>query len=610
MTGFAAHLRAARYAKVAKELRALQVRREQHGTAAAADDAWRLMRRCTDKLGRGEDEYAPMVLDTARVSFGMHAELGRWFTAATSSLWYSVAVRTLQSEFSTREATFPDELYADMQMMAEMAVDVAHRAGTPLVGYLVAEALIGLRMGGRASAREMADALAAPDAADRLREFRQHSRELRRRATSKPADPGIDSVATLTTVVEGIVAEDLEEALERLERGYLIAGSSSACAVLAAVKTGRSVVYLAPGAVAGAAIRLNAPGTGRALCESTELPGFRTDAVRNQLETLWTKLGVPARGIRDRAVRAAHAMVGDTVWKPLLAAWPDLMGSEVALVPLGESARLPLWTAPVDDSGVPACGLMDLTVAPSGNALMLASAWPRPVREALVVADPWYDGPTGFGAMPFTVPEARRVAAAYGVEPLIVSREAGATVEERPAGQPGGVSPAAASAEGPAEGLAGGAEPAGAAEPVEPATLMASASVIHLIGHGVLEPIRPLDSAVLLGRPIPLSDLLRHDLRRGSTVVLSACHLGGIGTHLPGEQLGFPAALLAMGASTVVAGLWAVPDSEEAVALMGDFHEELVRGTTPAQAFGRAVARAAADGARPTLWGAFTHFGA
>ncbi|MER7706681.1 CHAT domain-containing protein [Kitasatospora sp. NPDC097605] len=595
--GFLASRRAAEYEKVAEDLRALQLRRHREGAAAAVDDAWRLMRRCTDKLGRGKAWYAPMVLDTARVSFGMHAELGRWFTAATSGLWYSVAVRTLESEFGKRGATFPDELYADMQMMAEMVLDVAHRAGVPVAGYIVAEALTGLRMGTRTAARELAGLLGEPDAAERLREFRRHNREIRRQALSTPKDPRIDSVETLRAAVDGLVADDVDTALDRLSKGHLIAGSSTASAVLAAVRTGRSVVYLAPGAVAGAAIRLNAPGTGRDLCESVALPDLRATAVRDRLDTLGAALAVPARGVRDRAVRSVHAMVGETVWKPLLGAWPDLMGAEVALAPLGESSRLPLYTAPVDDSGVPACGLMDLTVTPSGNALMFASAWPRPSGlEPLVVADPWFDGGRGFGSIPFTVPEARRVAAAYGVEPLLVRRDAGATGEGRLPTTSGSASPSA-----PLEG---------GARPLELAGLMASANVIHLSGHGVLEPIRPLDSAVLLGAPVPLSELLGHDLRRGSTVVLSACHLGGIGPRMPGEQLGFPAALLAMGASSVVAALWAVPDSEEAVALMGGFHEGLVEGLSPSVAFGRAVARAAADGARPTLWGAFTHFGA
>ncbi|MGW0826115.1 CHAT domain-containing protein [Streptomyces sp. NPDC002845] len=228
------------------------------------------------------------------------------------------------------------------------------------------------------------------------------------------------------------------------------------------------------------------------------------------------------------------------------------MGARVALVPLGGSARLPLYTAPVDDTGTPVCGLMDLTVAPSGNALMFAGAWPRPSRvDPLVVADPWYDDGAGAGPIPFTVPEAREVAAVHGVKPMILREEA-----KPPPPRTTGTA-CAASPGPPVPGSAALSE----AAPQELSDLMASANLIHLAGHGCLDPQNPLDSVVPLGRPLPLSALLGHDLRRGTTVVLSSCHLAGIGTRLPGEQLGFPAALLAMGASSVVAAPWSVPAS-------------------------------------------------
>ncbi|MGW2540183.1 CHAT domain-containing protein [Kitasatospora sp. NPDC001574] len=608
--GFFASRRIAEYEKVTEAVRELQRLGRREGTAAAADGSWKLMRHCFDRMARGRAWYAPMTLRSAQVSFGMHAELGQWFVAACSSLSFAAAVALMDAECTRQGTPFPEEVLPDMQMMAEMSVDVAHRAQVPLVGYLVAEALTGLQMGDRTIVREATDLLGAQNTVERLRALRHDVGHARKQARIASKTTGIDTVAALRVMADAMLADDLDKALDRLAKGHLLSGSNTASALLASVMTARSVVYVAPGVVAGAAIRLNAPGTGRDLCESVALPGLRATTVRDRLDTLGARLAVPARGIRDRAVRDVHAFVREAVWEPLLGAWPDLVGARVALVPLGESARLPLYTAPADDSGIPACGLMDLTVAPSGNALMFASAWPRPSRlDPLVVADPWFEDGEGFGPMPFTVPEARQVAAAHGVEPLLYRQDADTTDGDGDGDRDDG--------EGEGERLNGpggspappGARKDGAAAP-ELAGLLTSANLIHLGGHGVLDPTRPLDSAVLLGERLPLSALLGHDLRRGTTVVLSACHLAGIGTRTPGEQLGFPAAMLAMGASTVVAGLWAIPDSEEAVTLMTGFHQDLARGTSPSAAFGRAVARAAADGARPTLWGAFTHFGA
>jgi hypothetical protein len=595
--------RVTEHEKVMGAVKELQERAAREGTAAAVDDSYWLMRRCFTKMGVGRTWYAPMTMHASRVAFGMHADVGQWFVAAVCALSYSTAVAMVDARCTKKGMPFPEAFYPDMQLMAELSIEVAHRAGVPLVGSLVAEALTGLQMGDRTIAREVSDLLGADDTTRRLRALRDSTKQAVRQTRSMASSTaGVDSVAELRVMADQMLVRDTEEALAGLARGHILSGSNNVSAVLAATKTSRSVVYVAPGSVAGAAIRMNAPGTGRELCESVGLPALRVEAVRSQLDTLHRVLSSDApKKARDRAVRAAHAAVGDAVWKPVLAAWPDLLGGRLALIPLGDSARLPLYTAPVDDSGVPVCGLMDLTVAPSGNALMFAGAWPRPHRiDPLVMADPWFDDDSGAGAIPFTVPEAREVAAVHGVKPVVLRGEA----------EPSG----AADDRERLRGLTGPPEVTTDRHPGsgsrELPDLLASANLLHLAGHGFLDPHHPLESALFLGRPQSLSTLLGHDLRRGTTVVLSACHLAGIGTRLPGEQLGFPSAMLAMGASSVIAALWAVPDSEETVRLMSAFHRGLAGGTPPSAALGRAVALAAADGARPTMWGPFTHFGA
>lgn len=638
--GLFAARRRAEFEQVSAAIAELQrlVRRE--GAAAAADDSWKLMRRCFQKMAFGKPWYAPLTMQASRVSFGVHVDLGQWFFAACSGLSFATAVAALDADCTKRGVPFPEEFFPGMQLVSDLSADVAHRAGVPLVGALVAEALTGLAMGDRTIARETADLLDGTDTVERLRALRRGVRDARRGMREAAGSEGADSIAALREMADGMLVRDLDATLDKAAKGHLLSGSGTVAALLAASKTSRAVLYVAPGEVCGTAIRINAPESGREVCESVSLPALRTGAVRDLLGTMHAVLSSdePRKKVRDRAVREAHTAVRAAVWTPLLRAWPDLLGGRVALIPLGESTRLPLWTAPVDDTGTPACGLMDLTVAPSGNALMFASAWPRPERlDPLVAADPWFHDGEGAGPIPFTVPEAREVAAVHGVKPLLFRQEAQQAEGARQAQgaqQARGARPARGAggpargpdtgtgtdtdadecprgltrAPGPAALSRSGAGPGPAS--AELAGLMAAANLIHLAGHGFLDPSSPLDSAVLLGRPLPLSALLAHDLRRGTTVVLSACHLAGIGTQVPGEQLGFPAALLAMGASTVVAALWAVPDSAETGALMAAFHRELAGGALPSAALGRAVAHAAAGGARPTMWGPFTHFGA
>ncbi|TQK50174.1 CHAT domain-containing protein [Streptomyces sp. SLBN-118] len=432
----------------------------------------------------------------------------------------------------------------------------------------------------------------------RLRTIRRSQREAVARAKKLPASAGLDSVAALRAQADQMLMADLDAVIGDASRGYVLAGTTAVPAVVAASATSRSVVYVVPGFGAGAAIRLEAPETGRELCESITLPDLGLDAVRAQGKKVREVLASDERRIRVRnqAVQEAHEAVGAAVWGPVLDAWPELGGGRVALIPLGESALLPLYTAPVD--GTPACGLMDLTVVPSGDALMFAGAWPRPAtRDPLIVADPWYDDGEGGRPIPFTVPEARTVAAIHGVEPVIL-REPEQASEE-------GEGDRLRTTVGPARPV----PPSGEA-PHDLAHRITAANLVHLAGHGTLDAHEPLRSAILLGRPLPLSALLEHDIQRGTTVVLSACHLAGIGTHLPGEQLGFPAAMLAMGASSVIAALWSMPDSEQTVALMSWLHEELSGEASPSVALGRAVTRAMAEGIPATVWGPFTHFGA
>jgi len=237
-------------------------------------------------------------------------------------------------------------------------------------------------------------------------------------------------------------------------------------------------------------------------------------------------------------------------------------------------------------AGRPACSVLDLTIAPSARFLVLASEHPAATGPVFVAGDP----SSGENLLPCVVAEVKAVAAVHDVEPAIFNEPA------EPVPEDGRLRTASSRTPG---------EPAG----TELLSRLRGSAVVHLACHGIIAPGAPLRSALLLGGELSLETVLAEDLLPGCTIVLSACDLAGIGTDLPGEQMGFPGVLLAGAARTVVAALWPVPDSHRTVRLMKRFHEEL-RNTTPDRALGTAIGQAFDSGAPASIWAPFTCFGA
>ncbi|WP_329097409.1 CHAT domain-containing protein [Streptomyces sp. NBC_01439] len=570
----------------------LRQRGRQQGADAVVAESWQLMSHCFAELGRGDEEYAPLLVETARTSFGLHALCGQWFPATCSALNFCTAVAFVESRCTSLALPFPEDLLPGVQVMLDTSLDVAHRAGIPLAACIIAEALATMQLGARTRAREMSAVLGGEDALRRLQAIRRSQQETIARESREPA-VSVDGVAALRSQADAMLLQDLTDVIDGSQRWPLHAGATVAPAVLAASLTGRSVVYVVPGAGAGTAVRLEATETGRTLCESIALPLLGLDAVRVQAKRVRDVLNSGERRprLRDLAARSVFEAVAASVWRPVLDAWPDLEGGRVAIIPVGESALLPLFTTPVD--GVPVCARTDLTVVPSGRALMFAGTWPRSTRtrrKTLVVADPWYHDGAGGVPIKMAVSEAREVAALHGVDPVILHDP----------------DPGAGTGQAPQRA----ADPLPAAVPGGLVARIADADLIHLAGHGILDLEAPLNSTLLLGRPTPLSALLPRDLRRGATVVLSARHLAGLGTARSAEQADLPASVLAMGASSVIAALWPVPDVDKTKLLMTHLHEELQRNTPPSVAAGRAVARLAQERNTAHIWGPLTHFGA
>lgn len=301
--------------------------------------------------------------------------------------------------------------------------------------------------------------------------------------------------------------------------------------------------------------------------DSVELPGLQLDELVRRITAFrdaaagWVSNDVEGRGFEDHVVGLLQ-WVGEIVWEPVLRRWPWLHGTRVAVVPIGEVAQLPLFTALFEER--PLCAQLDLTVAPSSRSLILAAMADQRDGPVLVAADPSPD----HGEIASSLDEVTAVAAAYGVPARVLKAPDADLIAD-----------------------------------------IRSASVVHLACHGLLDTAEPLDSALRLGEPVSVRILLAEDLMPGSLLVLSACDLANIGSAAPAEQLGFPAALLASGARSVVAAHWPVPDNRRTVRFMTEFHRELARVTPPA-ALGTTVGRAHEAGTSAVLWGAFAHFGA
>ncbi|MEV3937747.1 CHAT domain-containing protein [Glycomyces sp. NPDC049804] len=143
--------------------------------------------------------------------------------------------------------------------------------------------------------------------------------------------------------------------------------------------------------------------------------------------------------------------------------------------------------------------------------------------------------------------------------------------------------------------------PAEKSDPESVLRALDGAAIAHLAAHGHHEPDNVLFSRLDFGLgPLNAYELLGLD-QPPSHVVLSACDLGLSTVEVGNETLGFTAALLHAGTSTVVSSLAKVPDAM-AADMMLEYHRKCVSGATPAEAL------AAVGEHRP--WHPFVAFGA
>lgn len=245
----------------------------------------------------------------------------------------------------------------------------------------------------------------------------------------------------------------------------------------------------------------------------------------------------------ESAMRRNVAALSEGVWSPIA----DYVGDrQVVMIPHSKLAWVP-WPLLPPLRGRP------LTVSPSAEAWWRAVHRPAATGSALIAAGP---------RLARADSEIKSVGALYPEARLI---------------------------------------PADHSDPEAVLEALDGAAVAHLAAHGHHEPDNILFSRLDFGLgPLNAYELLGLDVPP-SHVVLSACDLGRSTVEIGNETLGFTAALLHAGTSTVVSSLAKVPDSM-AAEMMIEYHRRCAGGATPAEAL------AAVGEHRP--WHPFVAFGA
>jgi hypothetical protein len=282
---------------------------------------------------------------------------------------------------------------------------------------------------------------------------------------------------------------------------------------------------------------------------------------RDSLRFAWHRLLTghgSAASLRAATELAAHAAgrLGDALLAPLA---PSLGDCPLVLVPPGSLMSLP-WPM------LPGCVGRPVTVAPSAASWLAArargapsppgaphrEAAPRGGRRVVLVAGPGLRG------------AAEEIAALSSVYP--------------------------------------GAQVLTGHDATVSATLRAldGADVAHVAAHGSFRADNPLFSSLLLADgPLTVYDLER----LGSaprTIMLAACD-SALSPAGPGDEMtGLAGALLAVGASAVIAPLLPLPDQVSARLAHG-WHRRAGAGVTPAAALAQVVAESATDGSLAQL---------
>jgi hypothetical protein len=497
-----------------------------------------------------------------------------------------------------RRRELGDAAYASMTS-AHSIVDVAtyawHRIGHAAMAGQMIENLAGTTFD---TNRFMTAARAAtPDPAEQNKIAREHLRLVQKLDTDLPLAAQM-SIADATKLYEDYFEAQIQRVLALPRHFRLLAANQLNCASqVAAIESGRDVVYFATSFHGSSAIRYRSDRQRAASTESIELRSVTLNktstwiADAKKIYELYQQRTANRANLEVVLSRTLSA-VGEQVMKPIFEAWPDL--DHFSLVPVGTAAPLPFYSALVD--GRPACSLRNFTISPSARSLHVSTLFAaQPIGTALVAADP----ADGRDYLPNAVVEAARVAELYDTNVVGPNRKTPpfGPIEQPPVRAPYLPTP-------PLRRLA----------PDLAAALDAgmTRSVAHFSCHGLVADFPDLNAYLFIGTGLSLNDFLGEHGRLispGGVVVRSACSVGGVVDSVPSELIGFPAVLLGAGVRTVIGPVWPVLDSPETVDLVVALHTNLLSGMSATEALADAVRCSFESGAPSAVWGVFGAYG-
>lgn len=595
-----------RVARLLQEDRAARATLGQSALEKVRDDAWQLQRELVPLADSGNLRAARALLSVASVCVPHCHSSSNWAAVIASGHALNLATtRILHGDGlqpdRLRNLGYPDlptamvELASCLYGIPEAIAYAGHRADLPLAAIDIIETLTNvifeMRMNASVLKRlDKRDVKGKLDW-DKLEGYSERRRKIRESA--RPANSG-----TMTLDVLRVIRETQLPQLAALSAtgdpfDQFVFSMGDEHAFHAATLSGRTLLYVLGGAgtKGGVAIRLTPGGQSGRLADTAYLPSFQGSSVRSRVNQIQAGFGqVMTRRLHIELARSVQSVLdwtGESAWRGMLDVWPDLFATPLLVVGVGSAGLLPLYTASVN--GEPVCAQADMTMAPSARSVHFASVLPvaGTTGPVAVAADPWH----GLNRLITVTEEAEIIAAVHGVTALLYGEATSANRDE------------------PTEPFVGPppAERTNAIQELK--HLLGEASLVHLACHGTAAgPALLLDGSMIL-----LNELVGGDIATTFSgrpvIVLSACEVGGYTSDLiPGEHFGFPAGLIALGARAVVGALWPVPDSQETISLMTDFHQRLLHKPSQA-ALPEAILAAQRRNTDPTAWASFMHFG-
>jgi hypothetical protein len=578
--------------------RAAQASGRDSTAEAVRVDAWQLQQDLAELMSERDPRLAQLLFEASRISLFHEFKCGdypqamvcaRRISAATTDILHGVVNGFYKDQLGTLR-----RLTVRVQGLSEIIIQAAFLSEQGFAAVTAVETvsmiLFGFQMN-TVCMHLIEEKIGRDGDYSRLESYADELKEVWPRTPEREVDSG-NTDRGLECVLKEISLPSLDGHAEQ----FLLT-SPAGHAARAAQLTGRTLLYLAAGVGerSGVAQRVCLSQENRASIEMTELPALGSASAKELASAIRAAvrkihLGEVSGTDDNGSLLMTLKEVGKRVWLRILNTWPDILSSPLAVVPLGLTSQLPLYTAIVND--LPICSGADITIVPSATMLHFSSLPFRSNKSGSVFigADPWY----GPDAIPQTLLEAQTVAEVYGRKPLlhraVSNQEFGETSRVFRGDQRRTDRSAAV-----ARKLAG---------------LMREVSTVHLACHGVLDLTGPF---LFFEEPVALDEIHQSGgfptFSGWPVIVLSACELGGsVEENIPAEQWGFPAGLLAMGARAVVGPSWPVPDTQDTIDLMKNFHLGLGLSTSAA-ALGKIIGDAYKAGVSPQVWGSFAHYG-